>query len=116
MRNKKILLHAITSTLILLVVLVVFVLLDYIDFSVIQAIYLPIWLVGMVGILLRLYLFSYLFISAAALGLVVEYLIHLSQASPTMQGAFVNTLIIVMGFITGVVAQIIQKFRSKTAG
>ncbi|MBE0410928.1 MAG: hypothetical protein IBX69_14505 [Anaerolineales bacterium] len=114
MQKKKILLHVVTCTLILLVVLVVFVLLDYIDFSVIQAIYLPIWVIGMAGVLLRQYLFSYIFISAAGLGLIVEYLIHLSQTSPSMQGAFVNTLIIILGFIIGAVAQIILKFTPKT--
>jgi hypothetical protein len=97
-------------------VLVLFGVLGYIDFTVVQAIYLPIWLVGIIAILLRQYLFSYIFIIAAGLGLAVEYLVHLSQTSPSMQGAFVNTLIIVLGFIIGVVSQIILKLTSKTAG
>jgi hypothetical protein len=116
MQKKKILVHATTSTLILSLVLVLFGMLGYIDFTVIRAIYLPIWLMGILAILLRQYLFSYIFIIAAGLGLVVEYLVHLSQASPIMQGAYVNTLIIVLGFIIGVVAQIILKLTSKTVG
>ena len=86
--------------------MMVFIELNYIDFQVIKQIYLPIWATAIIAILFRQYIFSYIFVSSAALGLIVEYIIHYHQPEPTMEGAFVNTLIICLGFTTGVIVQI----------
>ena len=87
--------------------MMVFIELNYIDFRVIKEIYLPIWAIAVIAILFRQYIFSYIFVSSAALGLIVEYIIHCHQPEPTMEGAFVNALIIRLGFVIGVVVQIV---------
>jgi hypothetical protein len=100
-------LHSATCSIILFIVMMVFIELNYIDFQVIKQIYLPIWATAIIAIVFRQYIFSYIFVSSAALGLIVEYIIHYQQPEPTMKGAFVNTLIICLGFIIGVVVQIV---------
>ena len=105
--SKKTALHSAICSLILLIVMVVFIIRNYIDFQVINRIYLPIWAIAIGAILFRQYIFSYIFISSAALGLIVEYVFHVHQPEPTMKGALVNTLIICLGFIIGVVVQIV---------
>jgi hypothetical protein len=101
-------LHSVICSIILFIVMMVFIELNYIDFQVIKQIYLPIWAIAVIAVLFRQYIFSYIFVSSAALGLIVEYMIHLyHQPYPTMEGAFVNTLIICLGFIIGVVVQIV---------
>ena len=105
--NKKTALHSAICSIILFIVMVVFIIPNYIDFQVIKQIYLPIWATAIVAILFRQYILSYIFVSSAALGLIVEYVIHLHQPEPTMKGALVNTLIICLGFIIGVVVQIV---------
>jgi len=88
--------------------MMVFIIPNYIDFQVIKQIYLPIWAIAIIAILFRQYIFSYIFVSSAALGLIVEYIIYYyQQPEPTMKGAVVNTLIICLGFIIGVVVQIV---------
>jgi len=99
-------LHLVICSIILFIVMMVFIELNYIDFQVIKQIYLPIWAIAIIAILFRQYIFSYIFVSSAALGLIVEYIIHCHQPEPTMKGAVVNTLIICLGFIIGVVVQI----------
>jgi peptidoglycan/LPS O-acetylase OafA/YrhL len=105
--NKKTALHSAICSIILFIVMMVFIIQNYIDFQVIIQIYLPIWAIAIIAILFRQYIFSYIFVSSAALGLIVEYIIHCHQPEPTMKGAFVNTLIICLGFIIGVVVQIV---------
>lgn len=100
-------LHLVICSIILFIVMMVFIELNYIDFQVIKQIYLPIWAIAIIAILFRQYIFSYIFVSSAALGLIVEYIIHCHQPEPTMKGAVVNTLIICLGFTIGVVAQIV---------
>jgi hypothetical protein len=101
-------LHSVICSIILFIVMMVFIELNYIDFQVIKQIYLPIWATTIIAILFRQYIFSYIFVLSAALGLIVEYIIHLyHQPYPTMEGAFVNALIIRLGFIIGVVVQIV---------
>ncbi len=100
-------LHSVICSIILFIVMMVFIELNYIDFQVIKQIYLPIWATAIIAILFRQYIFSYIFVSSAALGLIVEYIIHYHQPEPTMKGAFVNTLIICLGFVIGVVVQIV---------
>ena len=105
--NKKTALHSAICSIILFIVMMVFIILNYIDFQVIKQIYLPIWATAIIAILFRQYIFSYIFVSSAALGLIVEYIIHYHQPEPTMKGAVVNTLIICLGFMIGVVVQIV---------
>ena len=100
-------LHLVICSIILFIVMMVFIELNYIDFQVIKQIYLPIWAIAIIAILFRQYIFSYIFVSSAALGLIVEYIIHCHQPEPTMKGAVVNTLIICLGFTIGVVVQIV---------
>jgi hypothetical protein len=105
--NKKTALHSAICSIILFIVMMVFIIQNYIDFQVIKQIYLPIWATAIIAILFRQYIFSYIFVSSAALGLIVEYIIHCHQPEPTMKGAVVNTLIICLGFTIGVVVQIV---------
>ena len=105
--NKKTALHSAICSIILFIVMMVFIIQNYIDFQVIKQIYLPIWATAIIAILFRQYVFSYIFVSSAALGLIVEYIIHCYQPEPTMKGAVVNTLIICLGFTIGVVVQIV---------
>ena len=100
-------LHSAICSIILFIVMMVFIELNYIDFQVIKQIYLPIWATAIIAIVFRQYIFSYIFVSSAALGLIVEYIIHYYQAEPSMKGAVVNTLIICLGFVIGVVVQIV---------
>jgi len=99
-------LHLVICSIILFILTTVFIELNYIDFRVIKELYLPIWAIAVIAIVFRQYIFSYIFVSSAALGLIVEYIIHYHQPEPTMEGAFVNTLIICLGFTTGVIVQI----------
>ena len=108
-------LHSAICSIILFIVMMVFIELNYIDFQVIKQIYLPIWAIAIIAILFRQYVFSYIFVSSAALGLIVEYLIHYYQAEPSMKGAVVNTLIICLGFLIGVVVQVVV-IRSRRHG
>ena len=105
--NKKTALHSAICSIILFIVMMVFIIQNYIDFQVIKQIYLPIWATAIIAIVFRQYIFSYIFVSSAALGLIVEYIIHCHQPEPTMKGAVVNTLIICLGFTIGVVVQIV---------
>ena len=83
--NKRSALHAAVCAALLCGTLVVFVLVGYIDGSVIRRVYLPIGVVAVVAMLLRQTVFAYAFAGAAVLGLIVEYLIHVSQAYPSMK-------------------------------
>lgn len=112
--NKKTITHAIICSAIFFTIMLFFTYLNYIDFSVIRAIYLPIYIIAIVAILFRQYLFSYIFTTSAGLGLVIEYIIHLSQENPIMKGAFFNTLIIFLGFIIGVMMQFVKKVRGNS--
>lgn len=100
-------LHSAICSIILFIVMMVFIELNYIGFQTIKQIYLPIWATAIIAIVFRQYIFSYIFVSSAALGLIVEYIIHYYQAEPSMKGAVVNTLIICLGFVIGVVVQIV---------
>jgi len=106
--NKETALHSAICSIILFILTTVFIELNYIDFRVIKELYLPIWAIAVIAIVFRQYIFSYIFVSSAALGLIVEYIIRYhQQPEVTMKGAVVNTLIICLGFIIGVVVQIV---------
>ncbi len=87
-------------------VLLLFMLLNYIDYSVILTVFLPLWVFAMGLILFGQYLVAYFLTAATGLGLIVEYLSRYFQPHPSMRGAFLNTLIIITGLITGIIVQI----------
>lgn len=87
----------------------IFAYLNYIDFSVIKAIYLPMYLIILAAILFKQFVFSYIFTSSLAIGLIVEYLTYQNQFNSNMKGAFLNTTILSIGAIGGVVTQLFLK-------
>lgn len=106
----------ITSTLILIIILCLMFFLEYIDISVILTIYAPIWIVGGIAVLFGKIVFANVIIIFAGIGLIAEYLVHIcNKPYSNMSGAFLNTLILVLGSILGVVFQILnnRKLRSK---
>ena len=90
-----------------------FAYLNYIDFSVIKAIYLPMYLIILAAILFKQFVFSYIFTSSLAIGLIVEYLTYQNQFNSNMKGAFLNTTILSIGAIGGVVTQLFLKRKKK---
>lgn len=105
---KKRIVSFIVSTLILMVILNLMFFLKYIDISVISAIYLPIWIIGVIAALLGKVVFANVTIIFAGIGLIAEYLVHtFNKSHPNMSGAFLNTLILLVGVIVGVVLQIL---------
>ncbi len=106
-KNKRI--SFIVTTLILMVILYLFFYLNYIDISVILAIYLPIWIIGVIATLLGKVVFANVTIIFAGIGLISEYLVHtFNKSHPNMSGAFLNSLILLVGLILGVVLQILS--------
>lgn len=111
---KKRAIHIIISTLFFVIILAVFCFLEYIDFSVITAIYLPIWIVGIVTILLGKIVFAEVVLIFTSIGLIVEYIVHIyKQPYPDMSGAFLNTAILIIGLIVGIVLQILSAKKQK---
>ena len=54
------------------------------------------------------YVFGYTFTIASSMGLTVEYVYHLKNIeTPNMSGAFANILILCIGMLLGIFAQII---------
>lgn len=105
---RKTMFHMIINSIQYFTTIITFVFLNYIGLSSIRIIYLPIFFIAIVAILFRQYIFGYIFIISAELGLTIEYIISLSQGyHPNMTGAFVNTFIICFGLIIGVTVQII---------
>ena len=112
---KKRIVFFIVPTLILMVILYLAFFLKYIDISVILAIYLPIWIIGVIAALLGKDVFANVTIIFAGIGLISEYLVHtFNKSHPNMSGAFLNTLILLVGVILGVALQILsnRKYRS----
>ncbi len=106
-KNKRI--SFIVTTLILMVILYLMFFLKYIDISVILAIYLPIWIVGVIATLLGKVVFANITIIFAGIGLISEYLVQIfNKSHPNMSGAFLNSLILLVGLILGVVLQILS--------
>ncbi len=96
-------------------VLSVLYLLHYIDFRVIGQIYLPIYLIAAAAICWKKDWFGHAFLISAELGLILEYVIHVMRADrPSMAGAFLNTLLIFLGLIAGILLQIRMGKRKKT--
>lgn len=107
--------HAGVCSLFLLALLAYFCAVNYIDLSVVKIIYLPMLAVAIVAIVFRQYAFGYIFTASAGLGLIAEYALHLAREYPSMAGAFLNTLIVVLGFIIGIVVQVVVA-RSRRTG
>ena len=106
--------HVAVCAAIYAVALLAFVRAGYIDWTVIRAVYLPVGVVAIVAMLFRQRMFGYIFSGAAIVGLLVEYLIHMSQEYPTMKGAFVNTVIVGVGLILGIAVQVIVTRRRRS--
>lgn len=105
---------AILYLLIYTVILYFFYYVNYIDFSVIRTIYMPILGVSMIAILLDYTLFGQVFLIASLLGLIAEYTVHIKQGfEPTIAGAFTNNTIIMLGFIVGFIIQMYMKTKEK---
>ncbi|MGI6112550.1 MAG: hypothetical protein ACOYEJ_00335 [Mahellales bacterium] len=105
----------IVTTLILMVILYLIFFLKYIDISVILAIYLPIWIIGVIAALLGKVVFANVTIIFAGIGLISEYLVHTyNKSHPNMSGALLNTLILLVGVILGVVLQILSTRKTKS--
>ena len=114
-KNKKLILSLSICTIIFIITMAFFTYLNYIDFSVIKAIYLPMYLIILAAILLKQFAFSYIFISSLAIGLLVEYLTYKNQLNPNMRGAFLNITILLIGVIGGIVAQLFLKMKKKNS-
>ena len=99
--------YRIACTLFLTIVLSFLYFWRYIDVSVILTIYLPIWIIGVIADLLGKTKFGNTVIVFAGVGIIAEYLVHIfNKPYPNMSGAFLNTLILLAGFIVGIVFQI----------
>ncbi|MGE4276105.1 MAG: hypothetical protein AB7E30_02875 [Lawsonibacter sp.] len=99
--------HLILATIPYAVVLYVFYLLHYIDILVIAQIYLPIYCLSVAAIRGKKYWVGHVVLISAELGLISEYVIHVMHLDrPTMAGAFLNVLVIIIGLIAGILLQI----------
>ena len=105
--KEKTWLHLVICTLILFAAMISFIFVNYIDFSVTKIIYLPIYAVVLATILFGQYIVAYFLTSSAVLGLIIEYIIHLNQVHPSMEGTFWNTLIVILWLVVGIILQII---------
>jgi hypothetical protein len=115
-KNKIV--HFIGYTLFLTIVLTLLCFWRYIDISVIMAIYLPIWIIGVVATLFGKIIFADVIMFFAGVGLIAEYLVHISNKPyPNMSGAFFNTSILLAGLIAGIMLQILyaRKLKKNTS-
>lgn len=91
-----------------ILVLGIFCWINYIDLRTINKIYLPILLISAIEILFKKYYVGHIVLLTSEIGLVLDYIVHLSNgAKPNMFGGFLNTFVLAIGFIIGVVIQII---------
>ena len=100
------LIYITTNTLILVIVLVFFCILNYIDFEVIKRIYFPIWCISIFPMLFGRVTYGSVFLTSANIGLIMEYIMNLLQRRPNMGAAFLDTLILFIGFTLGIVLEI----------
>jgi hypothetical protein len=73
--KRKTMFHIIINSILYFTTIITFVFLNYIDFTIVKIIYLPIFFITIVAILFRQYIFGYIFIISAELGLTLEYII-----------------------------------------
>lgn len=112
-KNKTMRLNLGICSMVFLTSMAFFFYANYIDLSVIKAIYLPIYLIIVLAILFKQSIFSYIFTSSAVIGLLLEYFIHRNSANPNMRAAFLNTIILFIGAILGVIIQLFLRGRRK---
>jgi hypothetical protein len=112
---KKKLIIGLIITVLFSIVLGILCLLNYIDFSVISNIYLPIWVIAMLSTGFGKYAFGGILLLSSSIGLFAEYIIHISNLGhPSMKGAFLDTAIIIVGIIVSIVIECIIWSRTKT--
>ena len=86
--------------------LIAMCLVNYIDVSVIALIYLPIFLIAVISIMYKKYYAGHIFLVSAEIGLILEYIISLNyEGRPRMSGAFLNTAILLLGLVIGILTQ-----------
>ncbi|MGL5380907.1 hypothetical protein [Clostridium sp.] len=89
-------------------------LVKYIDLSVIASIYLPILLVSILAIIREKYYIGYIFIASSEMGLLLEYIMSLNyDGKANMSGAFLNTTILFIGLVSGIILQLYMNKRHK---
>ena len=113
-KNKKIMLSLSICSIVFFITILIFIYLKSINFYILRTAYLPIYLIILISILFKQFIFSYIFTSSVVIGLIVEYLIHQqNQTYPNMKGAFSNTAILLIGVVVGIVIQLFFKRKKK---
>ncbi len=113
-RIKEKIINIMCSTLFLVIVLLLVLKWGYIDFSVIRIVYFPIWIISAIGILIGQHIFSYVFITFAGTGLILEYLVHVTnKGSSSNLGPVVNNSLLVLGLVLGMALQVYLNYRRK---
>lgn len=80
---------------------------NYIDLSVVNTIYLPIFVISALLIIFKKYYIGHIFLVSAEVGLIAEYIIHrINTDNPNMSGSFLNIMILAIGLIVGIIVQI----------
>ena len=111
--NSKTIKHIVFCSLLLFVVMLLFIHFNYFSFSIARRVYSPFYIVVLLALLFRQYIFGYIFTASICLGLIGEYIIHLSQENPSMRGGFLNVFILFSGAIIGIIFQILVKKQKK---
>ena len=105
--NRTTLTHALVCAVVLFTVLLALMAANYIDLSVVAAVYLPVYAVVLALLVLGQYIVGYSLVVSAAIGLMAEYMVHMVQPQPTMRGAFLNIATVIFGLLTGIVIQVV---------
>ena len=94
--------------------MVIFSALGYIDADVILRIYLPLFVAILVALFMKQYFAAYGVVLGVILGLAAEYAHHLSRGDrPSMAGALLNTIILILCGAVGVLLQFVVNKRRK---
>ncbi len=108
---KKFIKYITIDGTIFIALLTILCVINYIDFSVIITIYLPIFIISALLIIFKKYYIGRIFLVSVELGLTTEYIIHLINSdNPNMSGALLNIVILAIGLIVGI---IVQMYKSK---
>lgn len=112
---KKRMAGYVISTIYLIIILLTMYSHRYINGKVVLTVYLPIWVIGAVATIFSKKVFADTIVISAGVGLGAEYLVHIyNRHRPNMAGGFLNTLILLLGFILGIVLQILSNRKPKT--
>ena len=99
--------HLILATIPYAALLYVFYLQDYVEILVIAQLYLPIWSCGVCAIRGKKNWVGHVVLFSVELGLISGYVIHVMRPDwPTMAGAYLNVLMLIIGLIVGILLQI----------